>query len=87
MVLCDQIRKLYSPDEIDNAYNIILHISDSRRTRNITKDIKRMTNSIVHTMIDQCLKKDNIVFATTTTDTPATDWSPPPKKTGILHLL
>jgi len=34
-------------------------------------------------MIDQCLKKDNIVFATTTTDTPATDWSPPPKKTGI----
>jgi len=83
LVLCNQIKKLYSPEEIENAYNIVLFISDSRKTRNMNKDIKRMINFTVHTMIDQCLKNDNLVFATTTTDIPATDWSPPPKKTSI----
>lgn len=42
-----------------------------------------MTNSIVHTMNDRCLKKDNIVFGTISTATPVTDWSLPPQKTGI----
>ncbi|XP_069995861.1 serine/arginine repetitive matrix protein 1-like [Penaeus vannamei] len=52
-----------------------------QKPRSTTKDTKRMTNIIVHTMIDQCVDNQNIVFATTTTDTPPTDWSPP-KKSG-----
>jgi len=81
-VIYDQIKKYYRPAEIEQAHNIVISLSDSRKPRNTTRDTKRMINVIVHTMIDQCVDNQNVVFATTTTDTPPTDWSPP-KKSGI----
>jgi len=87
MVLCDHIKKLYSPEEINQAHNIILHISESRKPRNTTRDTKRMTMVIVHTMMDQCLNNNKLVFATTTTNIPTTDWSPPKKSTPFVKFF
>jgi len=81
LLLCDQIKKLFGPEEIEKAHDIVINLSDSRKPRNTTRDTKKMINIIVHTMIDHCVNRENLVFATTT-NIPTTDWTPP-KKTGI----
>jgi len=80
LLLCDQIKKLFGPEEIEKAHDIVINLSDSRKPRNTTRDTKKMINIIVHTMIDHCVNRENLVFATT--NIPTTDWTPP-KKTGI----
>jgi len=83
LLLCDQIKKLFGPEEIEKAHDIVTNLSDSRKPRNTTRDTKKMINIIVHTMIDHCVNRENLVFATTT-NIPTTDWTPL-KKTGIFY--
>lgn len=76
MILCEQIKKLYSSDMIVEAHNLVIKLGDSRKPRLTTRDTKRMINFIVHNMLDYLVPNSKLLFVTETTDTPVSDWSP-----------
>ena len=61
---------------IVEAHNLVIKLGDSRKPRLTTRDTKRMINFIVHNMLDYLVPNSNLIFATETTDTPISDWSP-----------
>jgi len=82
MLLCEQLKKHYAPEDIAEAHNIVIELSDARRPRLTTRDTKRMINVTVHTILDDLVDNKNIIFASTTTEAPS-DKIPPVKKQGI----
>jgi len=71
MLLCEQLKKHYAPEDIAEAHNIVIELSDARRPRLTTRDTKRMINVTVHTMLDDLVDNKNII-ASTTTEAPST---------------
>ncbi|XP_069975515.1 uncharacterized protein [Penaeus vannamei] len=80
MLLCEQLKIHYAPEDIAEAHNIVIELSDARRPRLTTRDTKRMINVTVHTMLDDLVDNKNIIASTT--EVPS-DKIPPVKKQEI----
>lgn len=82
MLLCEQPKKHYDPENIGKAHNIVIKLPGARQSRLTTRDTKRIINVTVHTMLNDLVDNKNIFFASA--EAPPKDRNPSVKKQGIL---